>query len=271
MALASFWNALKSRRIRGATLEQSLLGNRHPGIAWGLEGTGVYGRAFAKALVAAGMAVFEVPGAVTKRHRRCGTRHGKTDSADARAIAEAVLRESDRLPQFHEIEEREALRLRYDQRDRLIRERTVLINRLRSSALRLGMKAVPANLTSRVSLFKLAKVLGGTAGHNAIENALIEEMTFSIRTLQSFATQVAHLERMLPPVVRRLCPELLQLHGVSTVVAAGLVGHAGDLRNFRNADAFAMHSATGEMIARKVFDETTVRATADGAGDVRTP
>jgi len=36
------------------------------------------------------MLVLEVPGAITKRHRRHGSRHGKTDSTDARAIAEAV-------------------------------------------------------------------------------------------------------------------------------------------------------------------------------------
>ncbi len=103
-------------------------------VVWGLEGTGVYGRCFAKALLAANMIVFEVPGIVTKRHRKHATQQGKSDRMDARAIGEAVLRDSERLPRFREFEEQEAPRLRYDQRDRLVRERTMLINRIRSNA-----------------------------------------------------------------------------------------------------------------------------------------
>jgi len=65
-------------------------------VVWGLEGTGVYGRCFAKALLAADMIVFEVPGIVTKRHRKHASQHGKSDRKDAQAIAEAVLRDSER-------------------------------------------------------------------------------------------------------------------------------------------------------------------------------
>src|ERR1700728_1924175 len=64
---------------------------------WGLEGAGSYGRAFADALVRNGATVYEVPGSYTKRHRRHASRPGKSDGLDARAIAEAVLREADRL------------------------------------------------------------------------------------------------------------------------------------------------------------------------------
>ncbi len=48
-------------------------------------------------------------------------------------------------------------------------------------------------------------------------------------------------------MVRRLAPELLDVCGVSTIVAAGLIGHAGDLGNCRNADAFAMRAGTAPV------------------------
>lgn len=65
---------------------------------WGLEGSGSYGRAFADVLLGQGATVYEVPGAFTKRHRKHASRRGKSDLLDARAIAEAVLREAARLP-----------------------------------------------------------------------------------------------------------------------------------------------------------------------------
>jgi transposase len=55
-------------------------------VVWGIESTGFYGYGFAQALVARGYLVFEVPGTVTKRYRRQGTRRGKSDPLDARAI-----------------------------------------------------------------------------------------------------------------------------------------------------------------------------------------
>jgi transposase len=88
-------------------------------VIWGLESTGCYANAFARRLLKAGACVYEVPGSFTKRHRQQSSRTGKSDALDAQAIAEAVLRESHRLPRYEIAVEREALRMRYDQRDRL--------------------------------------------------------------------------------------------------------------------------------------------------------
>jgi transposase len=138
-------------------------------VTWGLEGTGVYGRAFANAFLAAGVDVYEVPGAYTKRHRKGSSRRGKSDQIDARSIAEAVLREGDRLPRFREFAEQEALRLRYDQRDRLVRERTAIINRLRSQALRLGLNRLPTKLTSSVAPASLRKMIAALTVTGSVE------------------------------------------------------------------------------------------------------
>jgi transposase len=107
-------------------------------VVFGLEGTGHYGRAFAEALITEHLTVLEVPGSLTKRHRKQASRKGKSDGNDARAIAEAVLRDRDRLPVFKDHDEQEALRAQYDQRDRLVRERSASINRIRSNAFRVG-------------------------------------------------------------------------------------------------------------------------------------
>ena len=49
-------------------------------------------------LMDSGAIVYEVPGSFTKRHRKHASQIGKSDVLGARAIAEAVLRENDRLP-----------------------------------------------------------------------------------------------------------------------------------------------------------------------------
>ena len=84
-----------------------------------------------------------------ERHRRHSSRRGKSDETDAHAIAEVVLREADRLPGFHPSVLQRALRLSYDRRDRLVRERTRAVNRLRMAAVLLGVVELPRDLTSR--------------------------------------------------------------------------------------------------------------------------
>ena len=52
---------------------------------------------------------------------------GKSDPLDAKAIAEAVLRESERLPLYGVAAEQQALRLRYDRRDRYKKAQQLLV------------------------------------------------------------------------------------------------------------------------------------------------
>lgn len=214
---------------------------------WGLEGTGCYGRAFADVLLEGNAAVYEVPGSYTKRHRRHASRRGKSDALDARAIAEAVLRESDRLPRYGQSDEQEAVRLRYDRRDRLVRQRTETINRLRTAAARLVREALPANLTTEVGLARTERLVDGYTESNFTEAALLEELREAVADLRRLNAAIAQLERQLLPFVKRLAPDLLALRGVSTVVAGGLIGHAGNLRNCRNAAAFAMRAGVAPV------------------------
>jgi len=80
-----------------------------------------------------------------------------------------------------------------------------------------------------------------------VEDALVDEMRFSLATIERLNEQISRLERLMSRSVKRLAPESLELRGVSVIVAAGLIGHCGDMRNLRNADAFAMRSATAPI------------------------
>ncbi len=209
-------------------------------VSWGLESTGCYGSAFAKMLVESGALVYEVPGAFTKRHRKRASQVGKSDMLDAKAIAEAVLREVDRLPRFQWSPEREAIRMRYDQRDRLVRERTKHICRLRNAALRLGLPPLPRDISVGNALVEVGAAAQNLRGKDAAIDALVDDVLFAIEDIIRATQRVKGIETTLRPLLRRIAPELLAMHGVSTVTAAGLVGHAGTLSNTRDAAAFAM-------------------------------
>ena len=216
-------------------------------LEWGIESTGFYGYGFAQALVARGYVVFEVPGSVTKRHRRQGTRRGKSDPIDAQAIAEAVLRERDRLPRFERNDAQDAIRLLYDHRDRLVKERTTAGNRLRALALRLGLTELPRELWSVRRLQALRARLEPFRGASLTADALVDEIAESIVDIERTTNRILETERRLRPFVKCAAPGLLRLRGVATIVAAGLFGHAGSLRNCRDANAFAMRAGVAPV------------------------
>jgi len=219
---------------------------------WGLEGTGSYGYAFAVWASVRGGEVFEVPGAYTKRHRKHSSRRGKSDPQDAKAIAEVVLREEGRLPRFSLASIQRALRLRYDQRDRFVRERTRAVNRLRDAAVRLGVTHLVRDLTSdraARTLLKRACQFRDDGGLHVAALALVDELIDASDDILRLNERIRRTTKHLRPLVRAMANRLLEVRGVSTVVAAGLIGHAGDLRNLRDASAFAMKAGVAPIPA----------------------
>jgi len=143
---------------------------------------------------------------------------------------------------FHPSVLQRALRLRYDRRDRLVRERTRAVNRLRMAAVLLGVAELPRDLTSR----KAARLVADTALRfrdevrlHAAASAIVDDLQDAAEEILRLTAQIRSEERQLKLLVTEAGSDLLSVHGVSSVVAAGLIGHAGDLRNYRNAGAFA--------------------------------
>jgi transposase len=221
-------------------------GRKFDNLIWGLEGTGSYGRPFADALLRNGDTVFEVPGAITKRHRRRLRQRGKSDPQDAHAIAEAVLRERETLPRHLEIDEAEATRLLYERRDRNVRERTGKINRIRALSLRLELE-LPTDLTSDKALDIAESTLRDKKIRGYADFEVVDEIRDLLTDLHRISDRIADLEKRMRPFVERLAPALLELRGCSVISAAGLIGHIGSTRNYRSADAFASHAGTAPV------------------------
>jgi transposase len=216
----------------------------HGEVVWGLEGSGLYGRAFADALLASGAIVYEVPGWYTRRYRKRAK--GKSDRIDAAAVAEAVLREADRLPRPDRHDEQEAVRLLYDRRHRLSYQQTSTINRLRTVAVRLDLKGVPRYLNRAPGIARLRGMVAELPATTATQSVLIREIGKDLDEVALLSAEIRDIDRQLAPFVERLAPELLELRGVSTVVAAGLIGHSGG-SNCRDANAFAMRAGVAPV------------------------
>ncbi len=209
---------------------------------WGLEGSGCYGYAFAVFAAAEAVQVFDVPGILTQRNRKHSMRRAKSDINDARAIAEVVLRECDRLAKFSHAVMQRALRMRYDQRDRCVRERTKAVNRLRGAALLIGVSELPEDITPNRKASRLASCveeLRSSVSADFALSAILDEIDDACEAIRLLNAKIKTIEQHIRPLVRSAAPDLLKVHGISDVSAAGLIGHTGDIRNCRDASAFA--------------------------------
>jgi transposase len=116
-----------------------------------------------------------------------------------RAIAEAVLRESERLPRFERDDAQDAVRLLYDRRNRLVQERTTATNRLRALALRLGLLKLPQSLSTARGLQTLRNHLESFRGLTLSADALVDEIVEAIADIERCTERVQEIERRLRP------------------------------------------------------------------------
>lgn len=81
---------------------------------------------------------------------------------------------------------------------------------------------------------------------SATQRVLITEIGKDLDEVERLSTEIREIDQQLVPFVERLAPTLLELRGVSTVVAAGLIGHSGTI-NCRDASAFAMRAGVAPV------------------------
>lgn len=129
---------VSGREVRSAAFENSPAGHldllrwaRQAGDLerFGIEGSANLAAGLARRLMAEGEAVFEVPCEMTVRERRRLRRPGKSDPADALAIARVTAREHT-LPPARQAGVAEDLKVLSDYRDQLVVERNAEVNRL---------------------------------------------------------------------------------------------------------------------------------------------
>jgi len=183
-----------------------------------------------RALSALGHDVKLMPPAYVKAY----VKRGKTDAADAEAIAEAVTRPTMRFVAIKTEEQQAALML-HKTRDLLIRQRTMLINALRGHLGEYGVVAArgPAGVKRVLAALELEQ----------------DRLPDSARaSLQGLATQLANLQAEIEALEQRILDwhraseisrRLATIPGVGPITATAMAATVPDPSLFKSGRQFA--------------------------------
>jgi transposase len=163
-------------------------------------------------------------------HDGVSEKRGKSDPIDALAVARAALQEGlEKLPTARLAEQELELRLLSSHRQRLVRQRTALINDLRWHLHDLWpeLKIPTRSLTSLTLQAQLARRLARAGNHARVQIARDELRR--IRELTRFCNE---LYTQITTLVRRSAPDLLAESGVGPMTAAILIGEIAGIDRF---------------------------------------
>jgi transposase len=169
--------------------------------------------------------------------RKSAREPGKSDPTDALAVARAALREGlDELPAAQLDDRALEIRQLVDHRERLVCQRTALINDLRWHLHDLDPAfEVPARrLTSASWQQKVARKLGRLGKGVRVRIARDE-----LKRIRELTTAIDGLYRELATLVTAYRPALLWLPGCGVLCAAKAIGETGGAQRFATASKYA--------------------------------
>ena len=216
-------------------------------LVWGIEGTGQYGRGLAHLLVAAGQTVHEVNPRLTAAQRRGSRRRGKSDAADALAIARVVQQEP-HLPMVQAEDATAVLAVQVIARDRMVHDLTALRNRLHQhlTQLRPVLPTPRPTLTSQAGIAALVD-LQIPAG-----DAMVQAYTQLVRLLAAqmllVMAQIAELTATIAALCEAWTAPLQAVTGVGVLSAGMLAAHLGG-KTFQTDAALAMYAGVAPLDA----------------------
>ena len=212
---------------------------------WAVEGASGLGRGIAQRLVAVGEPVVDVPAKLAARARLLGTSSArKSDLADAASVAAAAIHHRRLRPVALE-DQTVIFRLLSDRRDDLVAERTRILSRLHV----LLADLQPGGAARELSASRAAALLRRVHPITVVDverKRIARELLAEVRRLDR---QVKTASQAIRAAVGEHGTILTQVHGVGPVLAAKLLGHAGDITRFPDRDHFASYTGTAPVEA----------------------
>jgi transposase len=188
-------------------------------------------------LVGRGERVVRVAPRLMAGVRRTAREPGKSDPVDALAVARAALREGlEELPVAQLDERALEIRLLVDHRERLVGQRTALINDLRWQLHDLdpGFEVPVGRLTAASWQQKVARKLGRLGQGVRVRIARDE-----LARIRELTAAIDQLYRELATLVGAYRPALLWLPGCGVLCAAKAIGETGGAQRFATASKYA--------------------------------
>jgi len=197
---------------------------------WAIEDCRHVSGALERFLLARGERVVRLAPRLMAGARRSAREPGKSDAIDAVAIARAAIREGlHTLPVAQLAGPELDVRLLVDHRERLIRQRTALINDLRWSL---------HDLWPELEIPPRALIGSGWQDRVGGRLARAEQTTRvriardELRRIRELTRAIDALERELAPLVAELAPRLLAEQGCGVLTAAKLIGEVAGVERF---------------------------------------
>jgi transposase len=213
---------------------------------WAVESARGLGYHLAQQLVGAGEQVSDVHPKLATRVRLLDRGHGrKTDQADARSVALVALRTPTLTLVGVEDDLPAVVRLLADRRDELNQERRRVTNRLHRLLRDLVAGGAPTPLTVEVASRLLRRTRPRTAADQQ-RKALAHELLADLRRLdRQLAANRSRCQELLAVRPSRL----LDVFGISAVLAVKLIGHSGAITRFHSPDHYASYTGTAPIDA----------------------
>lgn len=214
---------------------------------WAIEDCRHVSGALERFLLARGERVVRVAPRLMAGARKSSRERGKSDPIDAVAIGRAALREGlDTLPVAQLAGPELDVRLLVDHRERLVAQRTALINDLRWSL---------HDLWPEYEIPERALIRG--CWQERVDGRLkrAEQCTRvriardELRRIRDLTRSIDALERELAPLVARLAPRLLAERGCGVLTAAKLIGEVAGVARFATDAKLARSSGSAPIPA----------------------
>ena len=200
------------------------------GRVWAIEDCRHVSGALERFLLARGERVVRVPPRLMAGARRSGRERGKSDAIDAVAIARAAIREGlETLPVAQLAGPELDVRLLVDHRERLVAQRTALINDLRWGLLDLWPEyEIP--LRALIHRGWQDRVDGRLK--RAEQCTRVRIARDELRRIRELTRAIGTIETELAPLVGELAPSLLAERGCGVLTAAKLIGEIAGVSRF---------------------------------------
>jgi transposase len=196
-------------------------------------------------LVGTGELVVDVPAKLAARARLLGAGSArKTDRSDAASVAAVALHHR-RLRQVAVEDHTMALRLLSERRDDLVAERTRTLSRLHVLLCDLQPGGAERNLTAQRAAALLGR-LRPIARVDRERKRIARELLADVRRLDQRITAAT---KAIGEAVTASGTTLTEVFGLGPVLAAKILGHAGDLTRFPDRDHFASYTGTAPIEA----------------------
>ena len=219
-----------------------------PAPAWGIEGTGQYGRGLAQLLVRAGAMVVEVNPRLTATMRRGSRPRGKSDRLDALAVARVVQQEGLALPTVQPEDPTAVLAVLVAEREAAVAEATRLRNQLHQHLHQL--RAVELrdwpDLTDPDRVASLRTYAAPSS--DPVVQARVLAVRHLATRLELALRHAAELAQTVATQAHATVQPLEQICGVAALTAGMLAAHLGG-RRFASDAQLAMYAGVAPLDA----------------------